>query len=571
MPYGVSDFHKLITRRDSKGNAYLFVDKTLFIREFLDAGDEITLITRPRRFGKTLTLSMLQHFLAAEVDGQSTKGLFDGLNISEYPQTMKKQGQYPVIFLTLKRVKGDNFEKAFEEIKEEITKLFEAHDFLLKSDKVSVTQKERFQLYIRQDANEAKYKSSLAFLSRLLYQHTGKKVYILLDEYDTPINDAYINGYYEDCRKFLAGMLGETFKENKALERGLITGILKVAKAGLFSDLNNPKIYTTLSHKYADSFGFTSQETDGLLDRAHLPKKAHKLKEMYNGYQIGSYTLYNPFSIVSFIDEVLDAPNGDMQDALKPYWINTGGTHLIGYLIENNITKLEKGMMSLLDNQPIQTAIDENIVFDPQLRYNTLSFWSVLLLSGYVKSIESVEDEYGDEIHTLCFPNEEVTRSMRKLLLRVTFGKEESPEIPQIMQSLAQGAPDLFVEFVKEYLTTTVSYFDLHKKEKEKPYHLLILGMVAYFAKTHHARSNRESGKGRYDVSLEPKNKAKKGIIIELKVAKEGEDLKKVAMKAFDQVQNNQYKTDMEARGVKEFLFIGMAFQGKDLEAVTSY
>ena len=569
LPSGIDNFHDLITHRNEQGNGYLFVDKSLFIRAFLNAGDKITLITRPRRFGKTLTLSMLEHFLAPEVNGQSTKGLFEGLQISKHPKIMEKQGQSPVIFLTLKEAKGKTYEKILGVIKNKIRELYQTHLYLLSSDRLFPSQKKDFQEILDKATKDDDYQSSLHALSRYLYQHTGKKVYILLDEYDTPINDAYVHGCYEDCRNFLAGMFGETFKGNNFLEKGLITGILKIAKASLFSDLSNLKVYTTLSKKYANSFGFTQAETDDLLDRAGLPQKAHELKEMYNGYQIGKYTLYNPFSMVLFISEVLDDPEGNMKEALKPYWINTGGTHLIGYLIENNLTKLQEGIMSLLDNKPIQTSIDENIIFDPQLTYNTISFWSVLLLSGYVKSLASEEDEYGDEIHTLSFPNEEIRRSMRQLLLRVTFGREDSRKVPQAMKALAQGDVASFVSFVQDYLMTTISYFDVHPQAKEKSYQLLMLGMMAYFANTHHVRSNRESGKGRYDISLEPKNKARKGIIMELKVADEGEDLTQVAQKAFDQLQSKQYKTDMEARGVQDFVLLGMAFRGKELQAIT--
>ena len=365
-------------------------------------------------------------------------------------------------------------------------------------------------------------------------------------------------------------MFGETFKENNFLEKGFITGILKIAKASLFSGLNNLEVYTMLDDaRYPQYFGFTEQETDDLLDRAGLSQKADDLTQMYNGYNLEGYTLYNPFSIVSFISNLLLVGEARMKDALKSYWINTGGTHLIGYLIENNLLELQEGIMSLLDNKSIQTSIDENIIFDPQLTYNTISFWSVLLLAGYVKSLASVQDEYGDEIHTLSFPNEEIRRSMRKLLLRVTFGRTDSQKIPQAMKSLAQGDVAPFVSFVKDYLITTISYFDFHQQEKEKSYQMLILGMVAYFANTHHARSNRESGKGRYDISLEPKNKARKGIIMELKVADEGEDLTQVAQKAFEQLQSRQYKTDMEARGVQDFVLLGMAFRGKEVKAVT--
>ena len=571
LPGGIDNFYDLITHRDSEGNRCVFVDKTLFIKSFIDSSDKITLITRPRRFGKTLTLSMLQHFLAAEVNGKTTKGLFEGLNISKHPETMKHQGQHPVLFLTLKRVKGSNFEEAFAEIKEEITKLFETHGFLLKSNKVSETQKAQFMRYIEKSAPVAEYKSSLQFLSTLVYNHTGKKVYILLDEYDTPINESYVNEYYEECRKFLSGMFGETFKGNNALERGLITGILKIAKASLFSDLSNLKVYTMLDDaSYPHYFGFTEKETDDLLDRAGLPQKAHQLKEMYNGYKIESYTLYNPFSIVAFTSELLLRGPSKMEAALKPYWINTGGTHLIGDLLRNNLEELQGDITSLVNGKPIQTTIDENIIFDPMLRHNTVGFWSLLLLAGYVKSIKRVKDEYGDTIHTITFPNEEIRKSMRQLLLRFSFGEKAFNPMSQAMKALSGGDVEPFIKFVQHYIRTSISYFDRDREEPEKPYRLLLLGMAAFYANTHHIRSERESGDGRYDISLEPKNKNWKGIIIELKAAKEGEDLKKEAQKAYDQILTMGYKTEMESRGIKDFVLLGMAFRRKEIEAISN-
>ena len=367
-------------------------------------------------------------------------------------------------------------------------------------------------------------------------------------------------------------MFGKTFKGNAFLARGLITGILKIAKASLFSELNNLKVYTTLSKKYAAYFGFTQEETDNLLNRVGLLPKAHKLKEMYNGYQIGACTLYNPFSIVSFIDEVLVDPAAPIEDALKPYWINTGGTHLIGDIISNNLIQLKADLTRLLDKQSIQTLIDENVIYDPNLRNNKVGFWSILLLAGYLKSLQSEKDAFGDMVHTVCFPNEEIRHSIRKLLLRLSFGQKDMQEMLQAMKALAAGNVAPFIHFVKGYIRYTLSYFDGNKDEKEKPYHLLMLGMFAFFANTHHVRSNRESGDGRYDIGLEPKpeHSTMKAIIIEIKVATEKEDLKQVAKNAFQQIKDKDYKADMDARGITDYVLLGMAFRGKEIEATYS-
>ncbi len=300
FPIGVSDFARLIRHKNTDEQAYLFIDKTLMIKEFIDAGDEIALITRPRRFGKTLSLSMMQHFFAKEVNGIPTKGLFEGLAISKHPEVMALQGQFPVIFLTLKEVRGKNFEEAYARIKEVIVLLFNQFKYLIDThiDQYDKALIDRIRI---KKATQAEYEGSLQFLSRVLFQHTNQKVMLLLDEYDTPLHDAYTGGYYEEMRSLIATLFNKAFKGNDYLHKGLITGILKIVKSSLFSELNNVEVYSCFSSPlYADAFGFTPAETDDFLDRAGLPQKAHELKEMYNGYQIEDQVLYNPFSIVSF-------------------------------------------------------------------------------------------------------------------------------------------------------------------------------------------------------------------------------------------------------------------------------
>ncbi len=570
LPGGIDNFHKLITHRDPAGNKVIFVDKTCFIKDFLESSDDITLITRPRRFGKTLTLSMLQHFLAAEVNGKETKGLFDGLNISKHPETMRYQGQHPVIFLTFKEAKGQHFEQFFSRVKEVIRNLYRTHRHLLNNG-MEKDDRLVFERILNKEATQSEYENSLKALSGLLQEHTGKNVYILLDEYDTPINDSYVHNYYEECRDFLAAMFAKTFKGNNALERGLITGILKIAKASLFSGMNNLEVYTMLDDaRHPHYFGFTERETDDYLDRAGLPQKAHDLKEMYKGYELEGHTLFNPFSIVSFIKKALLLAKEEIDKALQPYWINTGGTHLIGDLLRNNLNKIKRDFTSLLNQKPIKTPINENIIFNPNLKNDSISFWSLLLLAGYVKSVKREKDEFNTYIHTISFPNDEIRFSMRELLLNVSFGRENAYTMIAAMTQLSRGHVDDFVTFVRDYLRYSISYFDRDKEEPEKPYRLLLLGMAAFYANTHHIRSERESGDGRYDISLEPKNTDWKGIIIELKAAKEGENLKEEAQKAYDQIITRGYKTDMESRGIKDFVLLGMAFRRKEIDTVSN-
>ncbi len=292
LPIGVDDFGVLVRREDSEGNKSLFVDKTLLIKSFVDVADIISLITRPRRFGKTLGLSMLEHFFAKEVNGMPTQGLFDGLLISKHPEAMRYQGQYPVIFLTLKDVKGNTYESLYRSFVLLIRSLFEKHQYLLKSKKITAIQKEHITFFLKEKGDAKAYAESLHFLSRLLFQHTGKKVMLFLDEYDTPMHQAFIHGYYEEGRSLMSALFGKTFKGNEYIEKALITGILKISKASLFSDLNNVEVYSMLKDRqYGQYFGFTAEETNDLLDRAGLPKKAHTLKEFYDAAKLFSYFL----------------------------------------------------------------------------------------------------------------------------------------------------------------------------------------------------------------------------------------------------------------------------------------
>ena len=568
LPSGVDNFHKLVTYRNSEGHPYLFVDKTLFIKAFIDAGDGISLITRPRRFGKTLALSMLQHFLAKEVSGKPTKGLFDGLKISEHPEIMAYQGQSPVIFLTLKGVRGETFDEMFARMQGVMQELFQSHRYLLDT---AIVKEYRvvFKRILDKKASQEEYESSLKFLSQLLCQHTGKQVMILLDEYDTPVHDAYRHGYYDKCKGLIAAMFHNAFKGNDALDKALITGILKVTKASFFSALNNVRVHTVLTRGYGQYFGFTEEETDDYLDRAGLPKKAHALKQMYNGYQIGDYTLYNPWSIVSFIAEVLLDPKRDMKKALKPYWINTGGTDIIYNLLKNNFLALEKGLELLIQNKPMKTSIYEEVIFNPKSPMNNVSFWSVMLLAGYLKVVEATENEYGEYVYDVLFPNQEIQRTFRRLLVDIlACGRENDAFYTEGIRALAKGEVATFRDFLKKYVRQVVSHHDIGKS-KEIFYHGLLVGIPSILFITHHITSNRESGDGRYDIAIEPKDPKKKGVILELKIAQEGEDLQAAAQRGCDQIMEKDYDAAMRTRGVKDFLYLGLAFRGKEVEVVS--
>ncbi len=565
FPIGVSDFAKLIRYQDPAGEHYLFIDKTLMIKEFIYAGDEIALITRPRRFGKTLSLSMMQHFFAKEVDGIPTKGLFEGLAISKHPEVMALQGQFPVIFLTLKEVRGKNFEEAYARLKRMIATLFDQHQYLLASDKMEENNKEIFRKILWEKATQAYYESSLQFLSHMLFQYTGKKVMLLLDEYDTPLHDAHVHGYYEEMRSLIATLFNKAFKGNDYLHKGLITGILQIVKSSLFSELNNVKVYSMISSsRYANCFGFTPEETDHYLDQAGLPQKAHELKEMYNGYIVEGYTLYNPLSIIMFADQATSNTK-PIEKSLDYYWVDSGGTTIIRDLIAKNITTLEKDLSQLVNKIPIQSLINPNVILGKSLKTDRSSFWSLMLLSGYLKIENKQFIKPGMYTYTLSFTNEEIRVSMENIIEEAVSNNEQG-QYYQAMQDLVTGNVEAFQFFLEDYLVRVPSFLDKGGKHYEQFYHGLVLGMSACLSHSHMVTSNRISGGGIYDICIEPKDQSQYGIILELKVAAKTERLQEVADSALAQIKTLDYKRDLTTKGVKKFILMGVSFNKSEME-----
>ncbi len=568
FPIGIDNFASLIQDTNPADEHYLFIDKTLMIKEFIYAGDKIALITRPRRFGKTLSLSMMQHFFAKEVEGIPTKGLFEGLAISKHPEVMALQGQFPVIFLTLKEVRGKNFEEAYARLKGMIATLFDQHQYLLASDKMEEHNKEMFRKILWEKATQAHYESSLRFLSHMLFQHTGKKVMLLLDEYDTPLHDAHVHGYYEEMRSLIATLFNKAFKGNDYLHKGLITGILKIVKSSLFSELNNVEVYSCFSSPlYADAFGFTPAETDDFLDRAGLPQKAHELKEMYNGYQIEEYILYNPFSIVSFTKNasIYQKKGAPMEKALVPYWVNSGSTDIIKDLIAHNTEELAQDLDKLLHRATIAIRINPDIILGKSLKSDRTSFWSLMLLAGYMRIEKTAMGNFGEEVYTLSFVNEEVLESMRKIVVNtVTNGRKD--HYYNSMDALIRGDVSAFQTFLEDYLQCVPSFFDKAGKHYEQFYHGLVLGMSACLSRSHIVTSNRISGGGIYDICIEPKDQSQYGIILELKVAAKTERLQEVADTALAQIKTLAYKRDLTQRGIKKFVLMGVSFNKSEME-----
>lgn len=559
-PIGISNFRALIETKDSAGRPYLFVDKSLFIKEILDDLTSVKLIIRPRRFGKTLNMSMLHHFLAAEVNGQTTNTLFNNLKIAEHDKYLEQhQGKYPVVFITFKDiVKEEHFEAAFHNIAKVISQVYSNFQYLLSSSKIAEHQKRIFESILEQRANAADINASLSDLTYYLFLHHGVKPWILIDEYDTPIQTAYTSGYYSEMIQLMRGFLGAALKDNSYLARAVLTGILRVAKESIFSGLNNVKVYSLLNPRFSEQFGFTENEVITLLKQSNLDQTLESVREWYNGYIMGNHLIYNPWSIVNFINE---------QGRLNAYWVNVSDNMLIRDLILESTSDFKVQFEALLQNQPADTFIDESISFS-NIKNNDSAVWSLLLMAGYLKAqvIESMSQGFLCRIE---IPNKEV-RDLYKIFIARWLSGTENPLILQnFIVNLLNGKMDDFTEQLTRIFLQTFSVHDIKGKEPEKFFHGFMLGLVAGIdPKQYQIHSNKESGYGRFDIAIIPNDPKRLGIIFEVKSVEEGEKIEKLqehAKKALQQINGQQYSSILLQNKIKNFLKIGVAFCGKEL------
>lgn len=558
LPIGYDDFR---TIREKKLD---FVDKSLFIQEVLD--DDITqvsVITRPRRFGKTFNLSMLHHFLASEVNGQPTQGLFEGLKISELGEPyMRHQGKYPVIFISFKDIKYDSYERAYENLSKLISKVYAQHRLLLTTSKLYEDEKEIFQVLLKQQATEANLISSLADLVDYLFRHYQVKPWLLVDEYDTPIQAAYVHGYYDKMIELMRGLLGGVLKSNPNLNKSIVTGILRVAKESLFSGINNIKICSLLQPEYSTHFGFTEAEVNTLLQQAHLEDSVEKIKAWYNGYRMGNTVIYNPWSIVNCIQK---------KGELAPYWVNTSDNQLIKELLINSDVNFKAEFESLLLGKKTEQFIDEHMVFG-DLTQKGDAVWSLLLMAGYLKVVEQRRTTQGSYC-TLDIPNLEVRRLYQQIIERWLANGYGIKWYNRFLESLLSGNIPAFEEELLHLMEQTASHHDMGL-EPEAFYHGLMLGITAslYENNNYEMRSNRESGYGRYDYMILSRNLSKPTLIIELKqlshpdkknLALLEEKLDQLAEEALTQIKEKKYVAESQQRGIKNIIIIGLAFSGK--------
>lgn len=547
LPIGISDFKKLID------GGYAYVDKTLLIQEIVEKGTHVALIPRPRRFGKTLNLSMLRYFFEKTEEDRSY--LFKDLNIWKNEQYRTLQGKFPVVFISLKDVKHSSWEETFNALRKVISKEFERHNYVLERDILKTREKELYHKILSEEDDKALIEQSLLLLTEWLHRYHKKQVVLLIDEYDTPAHAAYIGRYYNTFIDFIRNWLSAGLKDNLHLERGVLTGILRIAKESIFSGLNNISTFTILNREFQDKFGLLESEVKTLLEDCGLSNRLVSISQWYDGYRIGSCTgIHNPWSVLNCIAK---------KGALSPYWVNTSDNALMKHLIAKGTDDLKTDIEELLKGNIVEKTIEEGIVF-PNLDQSPSAVWSLLLCSGYV-TIDTTPS-YGVPCR-LRIPNIEVGELYKTMILDWFKNSIHEHKYRMLLGSLTSGDIDTFSQLFKEFMVSSVSVFDVPAEESEKIYHAFVLGMLIGLKDQYEVKSNRESGLGRYDVMLIPKDVHNLGIIMEFKKVGPFEeiDLESAVVSALKQIEDKKYAQELMDRGVNRVLYLGFAFKGKQV------
>ncbi len=548
---GKQNFEKIITED------IFYVDKTNFLKEWWENKDDVTLITRPRRFGKTLTLSMVEKFFSVKYAGRGD--LFEGLSIWNEQEYRELQGAYPVIILSLADVKYTRFSDAWETICQLITDVYNQYDFLLDEGFLNEKEKANYQ-NVSPGMSVSVAAGSLKALSGYLARYYGKNVIILLDEYDTPMQEAYVCGYWDELATFMRGFFNSTFKSNPYLEKALMTGITRVSRESIFSDFNNPKVVTTTSESYEDSFGFTQEEVWEALKEYGLYEERENVRAWYDGFTFGrKRDIYNPWSIICYLDE----------RKFTTYWANTSSNSLIGKLIREGSVDVKLTMEDLLAGGTLHTKIDEQIVYN-QLDNVEDAIWSMLLASGYLRVENYESNADGEEKYELKLTNQEVVFMFKKMI-NGWFQKPTSA-YNAFIRALLKGEVEAMNAYMNDIALATFSFFDTgygigSPSKPERFYHGFVLGLMVDLADRYEITSNRESGYGRYDVMLKPRNKEDNAIIIEFKVCRKAKNqtLEEAVTEALKQIEDKGYEATLVEAGIasERIKKYGFAFEGK--------
>ena len=534
LPIGISDFKTVIEEN------YYYADKTDMIGDILDDRVMVTLFTRPRRFGKTLNMSMMKYFFGIE-NTEENKKLFDGLAISN-KEYMKEQGQYPVIFISFRNIEEENWEDCYFEIKNIISRTYNEFEFLRET--LNQSELAEFDsIWLKKE--KADWKGSLKNLTRYLYKYYDrKKVVVLIDEYDTPIIQSYQEKYYKKLISFFKRFYGDVMKDNEYIQFGIMTGILRIAKEGIFSGLNNLKVNTIFSEKYSEYYGLTEEEVLEAVKYYDMEYEMQDIRKWYDGYQFGKSEVYNPWSIINFLNE----------RELKAYWIGVSGNSMINDL-------LSKGDRHIVEN--LEKLFNEEIIYKvvrdyTEYKFDSSDIWELFLYSGYL----TIAGEKQGEEYPLRLPNKEIQSFFRKIFIEKFIGNYD--KFLHIIRNLKDGKIEEFAEGLEEEILSSLSYFDTGRDEKY--YKIFLIGIFITLSNDYIRLSERETGTGRADLILEPKNKENPAYIFEFKVAEDEKELENYAVEGFYQIKEKQYDVELKNRGINEIIYVGLAFHRKELK-----
>lgn len=546
MPVGVDNFREMVARE------YYFVDKTNFIRELLDNKNKVTLITRPRRFGKTLAMRMLQEFFDINAAGRDT---FKGLNISRAGEKyIQHRGKYPVIFFSLKDIATGNYQDALRDLCGKISDLYAEYGFLAESPALNEREKEYFlsvyNIADHEQYGRDKWGKSLKMLTVYLWKHYGVKTILLLDEYDAPIQHAWEDGYYEDMIRFMRQFYSEVLKGNDALEFAVLTGVLRVAKESIFSGLNNLKVCSVLSEDYSDIFGFTGQEVARMAADLQREDKLPEIRAWYDGYSFGGSEIYNPWSVIMYFDAKCKP---------APYWVNTSGNGIIKYMLDRLDGRGREDLQSLMDGNTISKQVQEGIIYE-EIGSNADDLYTMLLTTGYLKCTRSQDSLLGTYMD-LQIPNLEILRLFTREIAQNFTGYRGVSDITNMMDEMLKGNAVLFEEDLNRILRNSVSYHDAANGESF--YHGMMLGFCVLLKDSHIVESNRESGYGRFDLALIPTDRRYYGVIMEFKRAADEGQLEEKALEALAQIEELSYIAEFQQRQIEKVWKYGIAFCGK--------
>ena len=544
VPVGIEDFERIINED------YYYVDKTMLIEELLINRAPVTLFTRPRRFGKTLNMSMIRYFFDVKNKKKNRK-LFENLKIynSEY---MSEQGKYPVIFISLKDLKGDTWEKCFENLKKTMYKIFNKYEFV--REKLNIVEKRQFDKIWEMRDSKQSFKTSLLDLSNYLNKYYGEKVIILIDEYDAPIINAFDKGYYNEAMDFFQTFYSSALKTNNSLKYGILTGITRIIKEGMFSGLNNLYVNTILSKDYSEYFGFFESEVIEMLEYFDMKYKIEEVREWYNGYIFGESKVYNPWSIVNYV----------RKKEIKAYWANVSGNTFLENMIDYAGESVYEDLKRFTDGESIEKYISDGTTMKSLLS-NDYEIWQLLLYSGYLTKAKNQEKESDSNIYNLKIPNKEIRKYFGNMFLNRFFGTEVKTNI--LIKALENGDIKKFEKTLGEIMINMLSHLDLDK-EMEKIYQVFMIGLIGFLMGKYEIISNDESGYGRYDLAMIPIKSNEKAYLMEFKISKTKKGMEERAQKALKQIDEKKYDTKLKARGIKNILKIGVAFYGKEVKVV---